>query len=111
MHPHWTQRFLAYREQAGLTGEPRVSDVKSFLTRLAMVEKVSDSTQNQAFSALLLLFREDFRRDLEKMGKSLCAKEGRKLPKVFSVSEVQMLIDAVGSQYKLMAKLLYESGL
>jgi hypothetical protein len=52
---HWTRRFLAYREQAGLAGEPAASDVKAFLTRLAMVEKVSASTQNQAFSALLLL--------------------------------------------------------
>jgi len=38
--------------------------VKAFLTRLAMVDKVSASTQNQAFNALLLLFREVLRSDL-----------------------------------------------
>jgi len=108
---HWTRRFLAYREQTGLTGEPAAADVRAFLTRLAMVEKVSASTQNQAFSALLLLFREVLRRDLEEMGKAVRAKRGRKLPTVLSVSEVQMLLDAVEPEYKLMAKLLYGSGL
>jgi len=108
---HWTRRFLSYRKQAGLTGGPVAADVKTFLTRLAMVEKVSASTQNQAFSALLLLFREVLRRDLEEMEQTVRAKRGRKLPTVLSVSEVQALLDAVEPEYKLMVKLLYGSGL
>jgi integron integrase len=108
---HWTRRFLLYREQAGLTGEPAAADVKAFLTRLAMVEKVSASTQNQAFSALLLLFREVLRRNLEEMAQTVRAKRGRKLPTVLSISEVQALLDAVEPEYKLMVKLLYGSGL
>lgn len=39
----------------------RANEVRAFLTHLALVEKVSVSTQNQAFSALLLLFREVLR--------------------------------------------------
>ncbi len=35
---HWTRRFLGYRKQAGLTGEPAAADVKAFLTRLAMAK-------------------------------------------------------------------------
>jgi len=108
---HWTRRFLAYRKQAGLTGEPAAADVKAFLTRLAMVEKVSASTQNQAFSALLLLFREVLRRDLEEIAQTVRAKRGRKLPTVLSLSEVQTFLDAVEPEYKLMVKLLYGSGL
>lgn len=108
---HWTRRFLAYREQAGLAGEPAASDVKAFLTRLAMVEKVSASTQNQAFSALLLLFREVLRKDLEEMSRTIRAKRGRRLPTVLSASEVRALIEAVEPDYKLMVKLLYGSGL
>ena len=41
---HWPRRFLAYRRQTGLTGGPTAADVKSFLTRPAMVRKVSAST-------------------------------------------------------------------
>ncbi len=107
----WTRRFLSYREQASLTGEPTAADVKGFLTRLAMVERVSASTQNQAFSALLLLFREVLRRDLEEMEQTVRAKRGRKLPTVLSVAEVQALLNAVEPEYKLMVKLLYGSGL
>ena len=49
-----------------------------------MVEKVSASTQNQAFSALLLLFREVLRVDLEEMSQTVRAKRGPKLPTVSS---------------------------
>ena len=76
-----------------------------------MVEKVSASTQNQAFSALLLLFREVLRRDLEEIAQTVRARRGRKLPTVLSVSEVQLLLAAVEPEYKLMVKLLYGSGL
>jgi len=108
---HWTRRFLLYRGQAGLTGEPTPVDVRAFLTRLAMVEKVSASTQNQALSALLLLFREVLRKDLEEMAQTVRAKRGRRLPTVLSVNEVQALLEAVDLEYKLMVKLLYGSGL
>ena len=86
-------------------------DVKAFLTRLAMVEKISASTQNQAFNALLLLFREVLRTDLEEMAQTVRAKRGRKLPTVLSVKEVQALLAAVEPEYQLMVKLLYGGGL
>ncbi len=76
-----------------------------------MVEKVSASTQNQAFSALLLLFREVLRKDLEEMAQTVRAKRGRRLPTVLSVREVQALLEALEPEYKLMVKLLYGSGL
>ncbi|SHF28992.1 integron integrase [Desulfacinum infernum DSM 9756] len=107
----WTRRFLAYRKHAGLMGEPAASDVKAFLTRLAMIENVSASTQNQAFSALLLFFREVLRKDLNGMGQTLRARRGRRLPTVLSVSEAQTLLEAVEPDYRLMVKLLYGSGL
>ena len=108
---HWTRRFLSYRKHVGLTGEPATSDVKAFLTRLAMVEKVSASTQNQAFSALLLFFREVLHKDFEDMAQAIRARRGRRLPTVLSVNEVQALLEAVEPDYKLMVKLLYGSGL
>ncbi|MBI2190559.1 MAG: phage integrase N-terminal SAM-like domain-containing protein [Planctomycetes bacterium] len=48
---HWTRRFPDYRRQCGGDDAPTAEDAKAFLTPLATVEKVSASTQNQAFSA------------------------------------------------------------
>ncbi len=76
-----------------------------------MVEKVSASTQNQAFSALLLLFREVLRVDLEEMAQTVRAKRGPKLPTVLSVAEVQRLLSTVEPPFQLIVKLLYGSGL
>jgi integron integrase len=108
---HWTRRFLAYRRHAGLADDLTAADVKGFLTRLTMVEKVSASTQNQAFSALFLFFREVLRKDLEEMAQMVRAKRGRRLPTVLSAREIQALFEAVEPDYKLMVKLFYGSGL
>ena len=108
---HWNRRFLAYRHDTEAEGEPTAADAKAFLTHLAMVEKVSASTQNQAFSALLLLFREVLHVDLEEMAQTVRAKRGPKLPTVMSVTEVQRLLSAVEPPFQLMVKLLYGSGL
>ncbi len=108
---HWTRRFLYYRQRTGRPGPPTSGDVKAFLTRLAMVDRVSASTQNQAFSALLLLFREILRTDLNDIAKTVRAKRGRKLPTVLSVAEVQALLAAVEPEHALMTRLLYGSGL
>lgn len=107
----WVRRFQAYRAHTGLSGQPTAEDAKAFLTHLAMVEKVSASTQNQAFSALLLLFRQVLRADMGDIAKSVRARRGRKLPTVLSISEVQALLEAVDPEYRLMVKLLYGSGL
>ena len=107
----WSRRFLAYRRKTGLQGEPTSADVKAFLTRLAMAEKVSASTQNQAFSALLLLFREVLRTDLAEMAQTVRARRGRRLPTVLSVREVQALLAQVEPEFQLMVRLLYGSGL
>jgi hypothetical protein len=42
-----TDRFLAYRHETGAEGEPTAADANAFLTHLAMIEKVSPSTQSQ----------------------------------------------------------------
>ncbi len=108
---NWVQRFFLYREKSGLTGAPAPLDVKNFLTHLAVAENVSASTQNQAFSALLFLFREVLHRELEEISQTVRARRGRKLPVVLSVKEVDALLGAVDPEYSLMVKLLYGSGM
>ena len=61
--------------------------------------------------AVLLLFREVLRTDLEDMAQTVRAKRGPKLPTVLSVAEIQALLATVEPEYRLMVKLLYGSGL
>lgn len=79
----WVERFLAYalkpgRKIANLTAE----DFKNFLSHLALKQKVSSSTQNQAFNAILFLFRNVLHKDPENLSDTVRAKRGIKLPTV-----------------------------
>ncbi|HUT44423.1 MAG TPA: site-specific integrase, partial [Desulfobacterales bacterium] len=54
----WARRFFDYTGHSGpLRETPGANDIREFLTHLAVHRKVSASTQNQAFNALLFLFR------------------------------------------------------
>ena len=77
----WAQRFLAYVD--GTTRDtPTPDDVKSYLSYLAVQRNVASSTQNQAFNALLFLFRHVLMKDLGDMGATVRARRGRRLPVV-----------------------------
>jgi integron integrase len=110
----WIKRFLEYVKQ---TGEKETSaalesaDCKNFLSYLALKEKVSASTQNQAFNALLFLFRNVLCKDIGDLADTVRAKRGQKLPVVFSVEEIKRLLDGLNARDLLIAGLLYGSGL
>jgi integron integrase len=86
-------------------------DVKNFLSHLVLRHQVSSSTQNQAFNALLFLFREVLKRDLGDISGTVKAKRGIKLPVVLSVEEVKELLSHLSGRGLLIAQLLYGSGL
>ena len=86
-------------------------DCKNFLSYLALKEKVSASTQNQAFNAILFLFRHVLCKDMGNMVETVRAKRGQKLPVVFSVDEVKRLLACLNGRDLLIAGLLYGSGL
>lgn len=70
-------------------------DVKDFLSYLALKRRVSSSTQNQAFNALLFLFREVLERELGDLSKTVRAKRGQRLPVTLSPEKVQELFKHV----------------
>ena len=107
---HWTKRFWAY---LGETGQTMCTDqeARGFLSQLALRERVSSSTQNQAFNALLFLFREVLRRDFKELNQTVRAKRGIRLPVVLSVEEVKSLFSQLSGKGLLIAQLLYGSGL
>ena len=106
----WVERFRAF------TGEPSPAalaprHVEQFLSYLAVEKKVSASTQNQAFSALLFLYRHVLDQDLGDMSNTVRAREKRRLPVVLSQAEVRDVLGKLPDPYALMARLIYGSGL
>jgi integron integrase len=88
-----------------------VGHVTSFLSRLAMKDRVAASTQNQAFSALLFLFREVLKRDLSGLDQVVRAKRPIRLPLVLTRAEVWAVLGRLRGTPWLMASLLYGCGL
>ncbi len=87
------------------------AEVTGFLSSLATDRKVSASTQNQALSALLFLYRNVYRRELEWLDDVVRAKRPARLPVVLSRSEVSAILDRMNGIAWLMASLLYGAGL
>jgi integron integrase len=107
---HWVRRFLTFHGERH-PKEMGADEVTQFLTHLAMDEEVAAATQSQALSAILFLYRDVLDRQLPWMAEVVRAKASRKLPVVLSRDEVGRLLDAVEADYKLMAMLLYGTGM
>ncbi|MGQ0536141.1 MAG: integron integrase [Methanobacteriota archaeon] len=106
----WLERFRAF------TGEPSPAaltprHVEQFLSHLAVEKKVAASTQNQAFSALLFLYRHVLDQDLGDMSSTVRAREKRRLPVVLSQTEVRNVFAKLPDPYALMARMIYGAGL
>ncbi|MDO8722953.1 MAG: integron integrase [Syntrophales bacterium] len=87
------------------------TDVRDFLSHLAIAQRVSSSTQNQAFNALLFLFREVLKINLQDISKTVRAKRGPKLPAVLTQDEVLNLLDQLTGRELLIVQLLYGTGM
>ncbi len=106
----WAGRFLSFCEPT----RPEslgAGDVARFLTHLATRDRVSASTQNQAFSALLFLLQEALARDLGDIRDVVRAKRPLRLPVVLSRAEVAAILGAMKGTPRLMAQLMYGAGL
>ena len=89
----WTRRFLQYTTTAD--GALGPENVKTYLSYLATRRNVAASTQNQAFNALLFLYRNVLQIELGDMGNTVRAKRGRKLPVVLSPEETRVILAEV----------------
>jgi len=86
-------------------------EVEAFLSHLAVNLNVSASTQNQAFNALLFLYREVLRKELSESINAIRAKKPQRLPTVMTRDEAMKVIGAISGEYQLMVKIIYGSGL
>jgi integron integrase len=109
----WVKRFYEYIPKVKDIQKsiPSSEDVRDFLSHLALKLKVSSSTQNQAFNALLFLFREVLMAELLDLKKTVRAKRGPKLPVVLSQEEVGSILKHTSGKNLLLLQLLYGTGI
>lgn len=107
---YWIRRFIlaSGKRHPRAMGAP---EVEAFLSHLANDGRVSASTQNQALSALLFLYRQVLGMDLPWMAGVTRAKRPRRLPTVLSVDEVQAILARMEGRPWLIASLLYGTGM
>jgi integron integrase len=86
-------------------------EIGAFLSHLAQEANVSASTQNQAFNALLFLYRNVLQIELATPIQALRAKRAQHLPTVLSKTEVNQVLSGMQGLHQLMARLLYGCGL
>ena len=106
----WYRKFVKFHKLKH-PSEMGESEIEEFLTYLAVKKGVAASTQNQAFNALLFLYKKVLNIELNEKINSIRAKKERKLPEVLSVGEVKRLFNCLSGDYYIMANLLYGAGL
>lgn len=107
---NWIRRFIVFHQKR----HPRdlSSDhVSQFLTHLAVEGHVAASTQNQALNALVFLYRQVLRIELPRLENVIRAPQKRRLPVVLTREEAEAVIARLSHTNRLLASLLYGSGL
>ena len=106
----WVRRYVRFhklRHPAEMGGP----EINRFLTYLAVRMRVSASTQNQALAGILFLYRHVLHREVEDLGPVIHARKPKRLPVVLTRDEViDVLAELTGAE-RLMAALMYGSGL
>jgi integron integrase len=107
---YWVRKFQAFTRSR----DPKslcVTNVKEFLTWLAVKKQVSATTQNQAFNSLLFFYRHVLHREFGKIDGVVRAKRKPYIPVVLSRDEIDMILAHLSPPYDLLVKLLYGCGL
>ena len=107
---HWTKRFIYFngKRHPRDLGEAAVT---AFLNHLATDRKVAASTQNQALSALLFLYKEALGTELHWLDGLVRAKRPQRMPVVLTREEVEKILSTLEGTQWLMASLLYGTGM
>ncbi|MGI8821267.1 MAG: integron integrase [Chthoniobacterales bacterium] len=106
----WIRRYILFHGKRH-PAEMGEEEIAAFLSHLALDGRVAASTQNQAFSALLFLYQQVLDRKLEHIVGVERVRRPPKLPVVFTRAEARAALANLKGDYRLMAHLLYGSGL
>lgn len=106
----WIKRYIWFHDKKH-PKDMGAPEVEAFLSHLAVERNVSSSTQNQAKSALLFLYKEVLGLELPWLDNVTQAKVPKRLPVVMTQQEVQAVLTRLDGTVWLIASLLYGSGL
>jgi integron integrase len=106
----WIRQFGAYLNNKPFKNVDE-NDLRDFMSYLAIEKGVSASTQNQAFNAILFLFRNVLKKEPDTIRDSIRAKRSRRLPVVLTSEETMDILSNMIGVYRLMAALAYGCGL
>ncbi len=106
----WIKRFIFFHDKRH-PADMGAAEVTAFLSSLAVDGGVAASTQNQALSALLFLYRDVLAVDLPWLDGVVCAKRPERLPVVLTREEVRAVLQGLTGVPRLMGGLLYGAGL
>ena len=109
-YARWVRRYVHYHDLRH-PDDLAEADVRAFLSYLAVEGQVAASTQNQALSALLFLYTHVLERPLGELGQIVRANRPKRLPVVFTREEVRAVLAKLQGDHRLVASLLYGSGL
>lgn len=107
---HWIRRYIVFHEKKH-PSTLGAADISRFLTWLAVARRVSASTQNQALSAVLFLYREVLAIKVGDVPPVVRARTPERLPVVLSREEIDAILQQLTGRERLMVMLLYGSGL
>jgi integron integrase len=110
-YANWVRQFILYHNKR----HPRqmgVPEINQFITHLVVERHVSASTQNQAISAILFLYRHVLAMQLDETTfAAMRPSKSKRVPTVLSKAEALAVIQKMSGTYRLMAQLMYGSGL
>ena len=106
----WARRFILFHNKRH-PKDMGAEEVQSFLSYLAVERNVASSTQNQAKSALLFLYRDVLHIELPWLDEVVSAKMGKRLPVVLTPIEIRRLLNGMSGTMGLVSTLLYATGM
>jgi integron integrase len=110
-YTQWVREYILFHKKRH-PREMGTAQINQFITHLVMERKASASTQNQALSAILFLYRNLLNIELDESELNfLRPKKGKRIPTVLSAPEAHAVISNLTGPYKLMVQLMYGSGL
>jgi integron integrase len=106
----WVKRFILFHGKRH-PKEMTEKEIEDFLTSLAVHRNLAAATQNQAFNAILFLYREVLGIELTGGIEAVRAKRPKRLPTVMSRSEVALVLNGISGVPGIACRLLYGAGL
>lgn len=108
---HWIKHYILFHNKKH-PNQMQKKEIETFLTSLATQKRVSPTTQNQAFAAILFLYKEVLKTDISEWNiQALRAQERKHIPVVLTQEEVQKVLQNLDGIYKLLFTLMYGCGL